>query len=203
MNSWTWIGSNGVKLRLCLWNMVAETTQYYSDCLWSKGNRKMWVVVYKHMQMQEKLVESSYKLFKNFYGSSTGYQRPYIFRSLNIFATQLIGRIFFSFLYILTSSFHFCAIFPESLAFDFNLPGKQYLVSILQTANAWYQKHTILYISFGADMISVNTLCVGRPLLRPFQVADAEVTLERQYTFRNIWKCWLHSTVTVNTLKPR
>ena len=98
---------------------------------------------------------------------------------------------------ILTSSFDFCTILHESLTIDFNLPEKQYLVTILQNTNAWYQNHTILCISFGSDVISINTLCVGRPLLRPFQVADAEATLQRQYTLCNIWKCWHHSTVTV------
>ena len=85
----------------------------------------------------------------------------------------------------------------DTLAFIHETETSLFIIT-LQNAYAWYWNHTILYIPFGTDMILIDTLRVGRPLLRPFLVADAEATLERQYTLLNIRKCWHHSTVIVN-----
>ena len=68
----------------------------------------------------------------------------------------------------------------------------------LQNTYTGYRNHTSLYISFGTDMISINTSRAGRPLLRPCLVAVVEATLKRHHTLRNIRKCWHNSIVTVN-----
>ena len=58
---------------------------------------------------------------------------------------------------------------------------------------AWYQNHNIFYVSFGTDMTSIDTLHLGRPLLRPFLMAHTEATLARQYHDYVIkWKHFPH-----------
>ena len=57
--------------------------------------------------------------------------------------------------------------------------------------------HDSSHLLFSINLISITTLHVERPLLRPLLVAYAEATLARQQRYPTYEKCWQHVRIIV------